>query len=161
MPTTVDPVRDQVEDTLRRLVGTVASVPCEAVRAIQGVVSQSAAVLRTIVTLTVDGLLGWDVDAGVPPLGTAVAPTGVSTPAATPGSEGATAERVADGGGVADGGVAADLAIAGYEDLAASHIVARLDGLGRDDLAAIRRFEVAHRGRRTVVGKIDQLLAQS
>ena len=55
---------------------------------------------------------------------------------------------------------AADLAIAGYEDLAASHIVARLDGLDRDDLAAIRRFELAHRGRRTVVGKIDQLLAQ-
>ena len=59
-----------------------------------------------------------------------------------------------------DGGLAADLPIAGYEDLAASHIVARLDGLDRDDLAAIRRFELAHRGRRTVVGKIDQLLAQ-
>jgi hypothetical protein len=155
MPTTVDPVRDQVEEALRRLVGTVASVPCDAVRAVQGAVSRSAALLRTIVTLTVDGLLGWDVDAGVPPLGTAVAPPGVNANIAPPASEGAAAER-ADGGGVA-----ADLAIAGYEDLAASHIVARLDGLGPDDLAAIRRFELAHRGRRTVVGKIDQLLAPS
>jgi hypothetical protein len=153
MPTAADPVRDQVEVTLRRLVGTVASVPCDAVRAVQGIVAQSAALLRTIVTLTVDGLLGWDVDAGVPPLGTAVARTGAS-PAAAPAREGAAAERPRDGG------VAADLAIPGYEDLAASHIVARLDGLDRDDLAAIRRFEVAHRGRRTVVGKIDQLLAQ-
>jgi hypothetical protein len=155
MPTTVDPVRDQVEEALRRLVGTVASVPCDAVRAVQGAVSRSAALLRTIVTLTVDGLLGWDVDAGVPPLGTAVAPSGVNANIAPPASEAAAAER-ADGGGVA-----ADLAIAGYEDLAASHIVARLDGLGPDDLAAIRRFELAHRGRRTVVGKIDQLLAPS
>ena len=155
MPTTVDPVRDQVEDALRRLVGTVASVPCDAVRAVQGVVSRSTALLRTIVTLTVDGLLGWDVDAGVPPLSTAVAPSGVGAGTATPSSEGVAAERARDGG------VAADLAIAGYEDLAASHIVARLDGLGPDDLAAIRRFELAHRGRRTVVGKIDQLLAQS
>jgi hypothetical protein len=158
MPTTVDPVRDQVEVTLRRLVGTVSSVPCDAVRVIHGVVAQSAALLRTIVTLTVDGLLGWDVDAGVPPLGTAVTSSGASAGSGAttpPVREGATVERVADGG------IAADLAIAGYEDLAASHIVARLDGLGRDDLAAIRRFELAHRGRRTVVGKIDQLLTQS
>jgi hypothetical protein len=152
MPTTADPVRDQVEVTLRRLVDTVASVPCGAVRAVRGAVSQSASFLRTIVNLTVDGLLGWDVDAGVPPLGTAAAASGVS--AAAPVSEDTASERTRDGG------LAADLAIAGYEDLAASHIVARLDGLDRDDLAAIRRFELAHRGRRTVVGKIDQLLAQ-
>src|SRR5262245_41863599 len=147
MATTADPVRDQVELTLRRLVGTIASVPCDAVRAVQGLVAQSAALFRTIATLTVDGLLGWDVDAGVPPLGTAVSPSGGSAGAAPPRSEGAAVERPRDVG------VAADLAIAGYEDLAASHIVARLDGLGREDLTAIRRFELAHRGRRTVVGK--------
>ena len=54
-----------------------------------------------------------------------------------------------------------DLAIPGYEDLAASHIVARLDRLTRSELAAIRAFEVANRGRRTVVGKVDQLLART
>jgi hypothetical protein len=154
MPTTADPVRDQVEVALRRLVGTVASVPCDAVRAVHGMVAQSAALLRTIVTLTVDGLLGWDVDAGVPPLGTALARPGIGADAAAPANDGAAAERTRDAG------IAADLAIAGYEDLAASHIVARLDGLDRHDLAAIRRFELAHRGRRTVIGKIDQLLAQ-
>ena len=53
------------------------------------------------------------------------------------------------------------LAIAGYEDLAASNIVARLERLTPAELGEIRAFEVANRGRRTVVGKIDQLLARS
>jgi hypothetical protein len=156
MTATADPVRDQVEVTLRRLAAAITTGPCDVVRAVQGVVAQSAAFVRTIVTLTVDGLLGWDVDAGVPPMGaTAVAttkPSGVS--AAAPGGDDAAPTRARDGG------TSSDLAIAGYEDLAASHIVARLDGLDRDELEAIRRFELANRGRRTVVGKIDQLLAR-
>jgi hypothetical protein len=167
MAVTADPVRDQVEITLRRLVDTVTAVPCGAVRAVQGAASQSAAIVRTIVTLTVDALLGWDVDAGVPPLG-GTAAAGVGATASADGTDqpqGSPGEREADAGvarRARDAGAAldaAELAIAGYEDLAASHIVARLDGLERDDLMAIRRFETAHRGRRTVVGKIDQLLA--
>ena len=55
---------------------------------------------------------------------------------------------------------AADLPIAGYEDLAASHIVARLDRLSTCRSGRDPPFEVANRGRRTVVGKIDQLLAR-
>jgi hypothetical protein len=162
MAVTADPVRDQVEVTLRRLVDTVSSVPCGAVRAVHGAASQSAAIVRTIVTLTIDALLGWDVDAGVPPLGrTTAADVGPSAGADGPGgpdADAGVARRARDPGAALD---AAELAIAGYEDLAASHIVARLDGLDRDDLVAIRRFEMTHRGRRTVVGKIDQLLAQS
>jgi hypothetical protein len=49
------------------------------------------------------------------------------------------------------------LPIADYESLAASQVVARLGGLDRDDLDAIESFEQAHRNRRTVLGKIDQL----
>lgn len=51
------------------------------------------------------------------------------------------------------------LPIEQYESLAASHVVARLDALTSDELWAVRAFETAHRGRRTVLGKIDQLLA--
>ncbi len=54
---------------------------------------------------------------------------------------------------------AAALPIDEYESLAASHVVARLPSLTADELRAVRSFETAHRGRRTVLGKIDQLLA--
>jgi hypothetical protein len=46
-----------------------------------------------------------------------------------------------------------------YESLAASQVVARLANLTAEELDAVRRFEVSHRGRRTVIGRIDQLLA--
>ena len=42
---------------------------------------------------------------------------------------------------------------------AASQVVARLPTLQPDELEAVRIFEAGHRGRRTILGKIDQLLA--
>jgi hypothetical protein len=54
---------------------------------------------------------------------------------------------------------ATDLAIEEYESLAASQVVARLPSLTPDELTAVRRFEAVHRARRTVLGRIDQLLA--
>lgn len=53
------------------------------------------------------------------------------------------------------------LAILGYASLAASQVVPRLASLGRDELSAIRRYEAAHRARRTVLNRVDQLLARS
>lgn len=50
-----------------------------------------------------------------------------------------------------------ELAIPSYASLAASQVVARLEGLSPDELEAVRRFEVAHRARKTVLGKIAQL----
>lgn len=52
---------------------------------------------------------------------------------------------------------AADLAIPGYEDLPASDIVTRLSGLTREELEAVRVFEAAHRGRKTVLNKVAQI----
>jgi hypothetical protein len=52
-----------------------------------------------------------------------------------------------------------DLPIEEYESLAASQVVARLPSLTADELDAVRRFETDHRGRRTVLGRIEQLLA--
>ncbi|HKA04874.1 MAG TPA: hypothetical protein VKD67_11105 [Acidimicrobiales bacterium] len=51
----------------------------------------------------------------------------------------------------------ADLAIPSYSSLAASQVVSRLDGLAPVELEAVRRYEVAHRGRKTVLGKIAML----
>ena len=53
------------------------------------------------------------------------------------------------------------LALADYDHLPASHIISKLDGLTSGEVGAIERYEVANRGRRTVLGKIDQLRQES
>ena len=49
------------------------------------------------------------------------------------------------------------LAIPDYDELSASQVVDRLDGLAPSALDAIRAYEAAHRGRATILGKIEQL----
>ena len=49
------------------------------------------------------------------------------------------------------------LPIPDYDELSASQVVERLDGLDRESLEAIRRYETDHRGRNTILGKIAQL----
>jgi len=51
------------------------------------------------------------------------------------------------------------LAIANYDELSASQVVERLDGLDHTDLEAIREYETATRGRRTILGRIETLTA--
>lgn len=51
------------------------------------------------------------------------------------------------------------LAIPGYDTLAASQVVQRLSSLRPDELDAIARYEVATRGRRTILHRIGQLRA--
>jgi hypothetical protein len=53
--------------------------------------------------------------------------------------------------------VPADLAIPGYDALAASQVVQRLAGLSEEELEAVREYEEATRGRRTILGRIEQL----
>lgn len=50
-----------------------------------------------------------------------------------------------------------DLAIPGYDTLAASQVVQRLAGLSGPELEAVRDYEAATRGRRTILTKIAQL----
>ena len=49
------------------------------------------------------------------------------------------------------------LAIPGYDSLSASQVVQRLAGLSQDELTAVGDYERAHRGRRTILNRIDQL----
>jgi hypothetical protein len=53
------------------------------------------------------------------------------------------------------------LAIPGYDSLSASQVVQRLAGLAPEELEAVRRYESATRGRRTILSKIAQLQSQS
>lgn len=55
---------------------------------------------------------------------------------------------------------AGELAIPGYDSLSASQVVQRLAGLSRDELDAVAAYERAHRGRRTILNRIDQLQGQ-
>jgi hypothetical protein len=49
------------------------------------------------------------------------------------------------------------LAIPDYESLSASQVVPRLGGLSHGELDAVRGYEAAHRGRKTILNKIAQL----
>jgi hypothetical protein len=57
----------------------------------------------------------------------------------------------------AHGPGAAELAITDYDSLSASQVVPRLEGLSDAELAAVREYEAAHRGRKTILSKIAQL----
>jgi hypothetical protein len=50
-----------------------------------------------------------------------------------------------------------ELPITDYDSLSASQVVPRLDGLAPDERDAVRRYEAAHRGRKTILSKIAQL----
>jgi hypothetical protein len=52
---------------------------------------------------------------------------------------------------------ATTLVIPDYDELSASQVVERLDGLPAGDLDAVRAYEEAHRARRTILYKIEQL----
>ena len=57
----------------------------------------------------------------------------------------------------AHGPGAAELAITDYDSLSASQVVPRLEGLSDAELASVRDYEAAHRGRKTILSKIAQL----
>jgi hypothetical protein len=79
---------------------------------------------------------------------------------ATVGGEGAAAESGGSGGtgGLGEDAVSVEsLAIPGYDSLAASQVVQRLEGLLPEELDEVRRYEKSTRGRRTILGRIDQL----
>jgi hypothetical protein len=73
-------------------------------------------------------------------------------PAATPGDDAAAGSGVA----ILD---PASLAIPGYDSLAASQVVQRLESLSREELEDVRRYEQATRARRTILGRVNQLTA--
>jgi hypothetical protein len=49
------------------------------------------------------------------------------------------------------------LPIPDYDELSASQVIERLEGLDAESLEAVRAYEAGHRGRNTILGKIAQL----
>ena len=54
---------------------------------------------------------------------------------------------------------AAELAIPDYDSLSASQVLPRLTGLSTEELEAVRTYESAHRGRKTILNRVAQLQA--
>ncbi|MCU1376611.1 MAG: hypothetical protein JWO68_3897 [Actinomycetia bacterium] len=50
-----------------------------------------------------------------------------------------------------------DLAIPGYDSLSASQVLPRLEALSAEELGAVQAYEAAHRGRKTILGRIAQI----
>lgn len=65
-------------------------------------------------------------------------------------------KRVADRD-VSDDVSVDDIALPDYDQLPAAHIVGKLAGLTQGERNQIERYELAHRHRRTVLGKLDQV----
>jgi hypothetical protein len=88
------------------------------------------------------------------------APKPRPAPAAAPAAaanNAATTPRAPARPAPATGPAAATLAIPDYESLSASQVVPRLEGLSHAELDAVRGYEAAHRGRKTILNKIAQL----
>lgn len=162
-----DPVRAQVEATLRQMVDVATAVPCELARRtwdtalgvagrVTETVSTSVGLARSVGELALGGLFGIGASTATTPLAEHL-PSVLPTPSARP--DVATERKHAPRGGRATSS-AAELPLEGYESLAASHVVARLTRLSAEELVQVREFEQAHRGRRTILGKIEQLLAR-
>jgi hypothetical protein len=99
------------------------------------------------------------------PNGPPAAPQAVSPASSTPDDEtrpvAVTAAAMDDlgTGELASSAVVTEdeLPFAHYDSIAASHIVDRLEALSADELELLRVYEEAHRHRRTVLGRIQQL----
>lgn len=111
-------------------------------RRLEGVEAHATGVLR---------LLGLVVDEK-----TAAAGAGGAAESGTPGV-GTAFEPAAGNGHAPAGPDASELAITDYDSLSASQVVTRLEGLSADELEAVRAYELAHRGRKTILNKAAQL----
>ena len=84
-----------------------------------------------------------ELDAATPPRAVAAPPT----PPATSAETSETVQETA-------------LPIADYDQLAASQVVKHLGGLSLAELDIVRIYESEHRNRKTVLNKVDQLIAK-
>ena len=150
---TDDPIRAEVERVLHVLVAATVTAPIAVVTAgprclvrqacaLRRRLGEPARVARSLLDLV-----------GAGPV------RGVIAPDDAPAADEPAARRAVGRDRASESPSDDHLPIDEYESLAASQVVARLPTLRRDELEAVRTFEAGHRGRRTILGKIDQLLA--
>ncbi len=140
LPTFVDRGRQQVQ--MARVIGqfAVGQGQAEAARRLEGVQTQAQRQARAILRD-----LGLGGDAITLTTTDEVAPAAAST-VESRSSAAPQASAASD-----------ELAIADYDNLAASHVIPRLEGLSSSELEAVRSYESSHRGRKTILGRIAQI----
>lgn len=153
--TAKDPVRAEVERVLHAVVDATVRAPVRLATAVPRCLLRRAASLGPLaepvrVVRSIVGLAAAGGGRGVVGPDDAPAPDEPATPG-TPHPRAPVVETAGDAAGV--------LPIDDYESLAASHVVDRLPTLTPDELRVVESFEIANRGRRTILGRIEQLLA--
>ena len=88
------------------------------------------------------------------------APERPAPPAAAVTAPGQRAPGPTGNGSIAHSGDSTHLAIPGYDTLSAMQVVQRLAGLTPAELEAVRAYEAAHRGRKTILHRAEQLLSE-
>ncbi|HRW38324.1 MAG: hypothetical protein KDB04_02160 [Acidimicrobiales bacterium] len=143
LPSFVERGRAQV--TMAKVVGqfAVTTGQAEAAKRVARVQEQAEALLTEF------GLGGGPATPGSGPV---AEPAPASDPAPTPATAPAAASAP-----VRSSGGSASLPIADYDSLAASQVIPRLAGLSPEELDAVEAYEQAHRGRKTILGKVSQL----
>ena len=141
LPHLIEKGRSQV--TMARMIGkfAVSQGRSEAAKAATKLQDQAAGVL---------GLVGESL-APAPPAPMAARRADVAAQDAAPTAPAPTRAASEPAGEVED------LAIPDYDGLSASQVVARLAGLTSGELEAVRRYEGAKRGRKTILSKVAQL----
>ena len=149
-------VRDTAPSFLKLFVARGRAVVDDQRRNVEGQLGQARSVGEVasayggpqVLRLVTDQLANAKARAGeaIDALGTLTGAAKPPEPVAEPGGPAAAPTQA--GGG---------LAIQDYDELSASQVVDRLDGLSQPELDAVREYETSHRARNTVLGKIERL----
>jgi hypothetical protein len=151
VPTLIKRGRQEVDPQvgLARMVGqmAVAQGRSQAEKVFDRTLAQAQTKLRHL------GLLGDEA-----PTGTDVPTTATAeSPARGPVRPDTRTEQAGPSTTSESSPAAVTLAIPDYESLSASQVVPRLSSLSAEELEAVRAYEDAHRGRKTILNKIAKL----
>jgi len=152
VPSLVKRGRQEVDPQVgvARMVGqlAVAQGRSQAEKVLDRTFAQAQATLRHL------GLLSDDAPTGASP---AAEPATPPQPAPTGDGRSPLRPTPPTPTGTEDVPAAVTLAIPDYESLSASQVVPRLSSLSAEELEAVRAYEDAHRGRKTILNKVTQL----
>jgi hypothetical protein len=151
-------VRRRVEGSL----GLAKDAAAGGVGLAKGAAATSVGLARDVAGTALSGFVQWrGADGGVADVvNDASAPAPTPTPAgeaAADTAQAAPSPSTSAPSPSTEAPAVDSLPIPDYDELSASQVVERLAGLDPQSLDAIRRYESAHRGRNTILGKIAQL----
>jgi hypothetical protein len=155
-----DAVKARVEDTLRQAVDLITVTPCRVARRVGETITTALGLTRSVAGLVLGSVLarGETYPSGRPRPGPSMSRDRSTTVVADVEDFDDDDDDDEDDDGRRPADAATTLPLEGYESLAASQVVARLGRLTPAELEQVREFERSHRGRRTILGKIEQLL---